>query len=351
MITYEAIRDARRPEDLFGDLSDRSDPEAAVDKAFRLLAIECHPDTHPERDDAEEVFKHLQQLAETAKRRIEAGVYGSSRSTSTVTVTTRNYSYEIGNMLAMGSACNVYEAQYARAGDAVGLIDFALVKVPRSARDNDLMENESRMIRKVLSNKDTYDEAQPYLPLPLESFQMRAAGSGRRRANAYRHRSGFYTLREILRFFPDGLGGRHTAWVFRRLAMALGFAHVNGVVHGAVTPDHILILPEEHGLMLVDWKASVEPGGTISVVDGNWRRLYPQSVFAKKPAGPDVDFHMAADCMTYVAGHKIPLPMQRFFKGCQVGRVPPAWDLKDEFDDLLERMYGPRTFVPLVVPR
>ena len=56
-----------------------------------------------------------------------------------------------------------------------------------------------------------------------------------------------------------GVDPRDAAWMWRRLLVALGFAHRAGVLHGAVLPEHVLIHPGEHGLVLVDWCYSV-PG-------------------------------------------------------------------------------------------
>ena len=39
-----------------------------------------------------------------------------------------------------------------------------------------------------------------------------------------------------------------------------GEAHINGVIHGAVLPEHLLIHPEFHGLVLIDWTCAVTPG-------------------------------------------------------------------------------------------
>ena len=41
--------------------------------------------------------------------------------------------------------------------------------------------------------------------------------------------------------------------MWRRLLTALGWAHRARLVHGAVFPEHVLIHPELHGLVLVDW--------------------------------------------------------------------------------------------------
>jgi len=49
----------------------------------------------------------------------------------------------------------------------------------------------------------------------------------------------------------------------------------------------------------------------------------------------------------------VPEPMRRFFRACllegAVMRPGDAWALKDEFDGMLCRLYGPPTFHPLTM--
>jgi hypothetical protein len=53
-------------------------------------------------------------------------------------------------------------------------------------------------------------------------------------------------------------------------------------------------------------------------------------------------------------GDKAPKPMRTFAKGCllasQHRRPGDAWRLLEEFDELLEGLYGPRRFRPFTMP-
>ena len=92
----------------------------------------------------------------------------------------------------------------------------------------------------------------------MATGQRDDARSGvRRHANLIGALGGFRSLAEVRSAFPAGLDPRDAAWMWRRLLVAIGAAHRAGVIHGAVLPEHVLIHPAEHGLVLVDWCYSV----------------------------------------------------------------------------------------------
>nr|MDT0665610.1 hypothetical protein [Micromonospora sp. DSM 115978] len=54
---------------------------------------------------------------------------------------------------------------------------------------------------------------------------------------------------------------------------------------------------------------------------------------------------MATRCMTSLFRDDTPLPMLQFAQGCLLptrSRPPGAWQLVGEFDDLVDRLNGPR---------
>jgi len=134
----------------------------------------------------------------------------------------------------------------------------------------------------------------------------------------------------------------------RRLLVAVGLAHRAGLVHGAVVPDHVLIQPGEHGLVLVDWCYATEPGQPVPALLDRHRDRYPRE--ATTAAGPQTDIAMVAQCMEYLMARRIPDPLRAFADGCRRRyphqRPDDAWDLLAEFDEVLGRLYGPRTFRP-----
>lgn len=340
----DQVLSAETPEQLFEgfDVHD----EHSLDLARKRFSF-VHPDTS---DDprAEDAFKRLGVLVELARDRLTRGIYGSA--SLGVRIQTKRWQYELNEQIAKGDSCNVYSATYSNPKASIEVPQHAILKIARSPRDNDLMGNEARAIKQILSDVDSYDHAQPYLPRYMESFTV---GSGtRRRGNSFQCVEGLVTMSQVRSVYQRGVHPKDMAWMFRRILFVLGFAHANGVVHGAVLPDHILFHPEHHGVVLVDWRAASTDGSKIKALSSVSKGWYPQEVLDGKPAKRDIDFHMASLCMEFVVGGRecLPKPLRAFFKGCRVGATPDAWELRSEFDSLIERMWGPRRFRPFSMP-
>jgi hypothetical protein len=142
----------------------------------------------------------------------------------------------------------------------------------------------------------------------------------------------------------------------------LGYAHANKILHGAVLPRNVWILPDEHGLMLVNWYSAVfDPAATgerIRTIRPEDRGWYSQEVWKGEIPSFGTDIHMSAKCMVWLLGgdpqkkivpNSVPAPLKAFLKGCMLPdrRAPQnAWSLKEEFDELIGRFWGKRTFHP-----
>jgi serine/threonine protein kinase len=326
----ESLRRARTPVDLFGT------DAAKATRTYRRLARLLHPDAGGSTD-----FVRLNAL------------WRAYNQSGPITITTRRHTYRLGAKRAGGDLTDLYGATYDGTRDVV-------VKLPRDPADGDLLEREAVALRQL--PKDGDGRFLPYVPRLVESFRHRDATTGmERRANAIVSLDGFHTLAEVHTAYPDGLDPRDAAWMWRRLLVALGFAHRAGVLHGAVLPEHVLIHPEQHGLVLVDWCYSVpgcyaptDPSGRVPALVGRYADWYPPEVPGREQASASTDIFMATHCMTYLMGDKAPKPMRSFAKGCllasQRRRPGDAWRLLEEFDELLERLYGPRRFRPFTMP-
>jgi hypothetical protein len=341
MTTAETLDDAlarldrvRTPADLFGDDED----EAA--RRYRRLARLVHPDATGGR--TRDAFVRLNALWRAYNRDDAA------------TITTRRRSYRLDGDPVSGDLAELYRSRPEPGGRDV------LLKMPRDPRDGDLLEREAVALRQL--PKDGDGKFLPYVPRLIETFRHRDAATGaQRQVNAIAALDGFHTLAEVRRAFPDGVDPRDAAWMWRRLLVGLGFAHRAGVLHGAVLPDHVMIHPGKHGLVLVDWCYSVpgcyahtDPSGRVPAMVDRYADWYPPEVPGRKAASPATDIAMATRCMTDLMGDKAPKAMRSFARGCllpaQNRRPSDAWRLLAELDELLERLYGPRRFRPFHMP-
>jgi len=302
------IEAAGGPAELFGD-------DAAG--TYRRPARLTHPDAHPGDSRAAGAFAKLATLWQV-------------------------YREDSGPLIARGDIANLYRLRQ------------GLLKLARDPADNDLMRREAAALTHLYGAVDSRLRA--YFPSLVEAQRRQDPSSGvRRRANVIGWLAGFRSLAEVRLAFPLGVDPRDAAWMWRRLLVALGAAHRAGVIHGAVLPEHVLIHPAEHGLVLVDWCYSGQgPAHRVPAAVARYRDWYPPEVLSGRPAGPDADIWLATRCMTSLTGGRLPSPMAAFAAGCTLAsprrRPDDAWRLLAEFDDLLGRLYGPRTFRPFAMP-
>ncbi|MFD6681430.1 serine/threonine protein kinase [Micromonospora parva] len=321
MRTTEAIRlvaAARSDTDLFG-----TDQSA---RRYRELVATLHPDRLPTdpavRAEATEAFIHV--TTRWQARRVT--VLGD---------------YRLGAPAHSGDLADLYD---------VG--DDRLLKLPRRPTDNDLMAREAHALHTIAERGDP--RYLPYVPRLVDEFRHRDGVTGaERRINVLATAPGLHTLDEVRRGYPDGLDARDVAWMWRRLLVVLGLAHRAGVVHGAVLPRHVLIEPDAHGVVLVDWCFSAPVGSTIPALVPGHEDWYPPEVVQKRQCAPGTDIWMATRCMTALLNRHAPGELLTFAQGCRQRRLSDrpddAWGLLRELDQVLDRLYGPRTFRPFTL--
>src|SRR5512139_541725 len=301
----EQLRRARTPADLFG-----TDPAEAA-RVYRRLARILHPDASGGRT--------THAFAELAGRWRAYGRPGSDAPASEGVISTRDHEYMLGPRRTRGDLADLFPVTVRRlrsprptSGGGVAAEPVALLKLPRDPRDNDLLEREAVALRQL--PKDGDGRYLPYVPRLIESLRHRDEATGERRvANVVATADGFFSLAEVRAAHPDGVDPRDAAWMWRRLLVALGFSHRAGVLHGAVLPEHVLIHPEQHGLVLVDWCYSVpgcyagtDPSGRVPAMVDRYAGWYPDEVPGRRRASPATDLAMAARCLLYLMGERAP---------------------------------------------
>jgi hypothetical protein len=344
------LRSADGPADVFGALP--GDAQAALKRRYRELISVAHPDRNASRADAAtEACKALQEWYAVAQRHLARGIYGAA---PRINVATRLHEYTGYAAPLQGDLCELFPAE--AGGDAV------LLKIARRPHNNDLLQAEAQALRAIARAQDG-QAARAHFPTLVEHFLLSDAAHVQRHTNVLRAEAGCYSLAEVLLAYPAGIAPADAAWMFNRVLAALGVAHSLGIVHGAVTPAHVLIRPADHNGMLIDWCYSVPTGEPLKAITPPYAADYPPEVHARQPATPATDVYMAARCMTrLLGGHPatlelpahVPRPISRLLSACLLPaparRADDAWQVLEDFHDILGRLYGPPQFRPFRMP-
>lgn len=346
----QQLRRATGPEEIFGALS--GDPYTALKRRYRELMHVVHPDRNPGMPGtANEAAQMLQEWYVAAQRQLDLGSYGMAPSIVAVTKLHHYIGYSVP---LHGDLCDLFPAR--TDGDRVFL------KTVRHARNNDLLQSEARVVRRL----DQAFDGQPvraHFPTLVESFLLRDAAGAERQTNVLQSEDDYVSLAEVLRAYPQGIHPADAAWMFNRLLTALGLVHGLGIVHGAVLPPHLLLRLSDHNGMLIDWCYSVPQGDALKAISPAYAADYPPEVRAKEPATSATDVYMAARCMLRLVGGdmqtcdvppRVPKAIRALLRACLIPspqrRFQDAWQVFDEFQQILRQCYGPPQFRPFQMP-
>ncbi|WP_017600298.1 J domain-containing protein, partial [Nocardiopsis lucentensis] len=308
-----ALALADDPTTLFGPVPEGGGtPPPAATAEYRRLARLVHPDRAPAGRSAEAAvaFTRLTEGWSRYRDLVEGDL-----GLADLTLATRAHTYHVrrgSGPLARGDVADLHEVRYKDGG----AWHEAVLKLPRSHRDNDLLMAETTALRRL--REEGHERYRAFHPELVEQIRHRDAATGvERRGNVLRRLRGFHSLADVRRAYPDGIDPRDAAWMWRRLLVAVGDASRAGVVHGAVVPEHVLIHPELHGLVLIDWCYSVtfhaaRTAPHIPAMVAHRKDLYPPEVIDRKPAVPTTDVFMATRCVEYVTAGRLPRRLRAF---------------------------------------
>lgn len=374
---------ARCPEDIFGTLGGMGVPVAtrlvALKKAYHHAVLVVHPDKYAGAGAVEEsllateLFGKLTEWKSVAEAKIASGSYGDEKphvpappavKAVAQVIQTPKRKYVVSDLIAEGDLADVYFCSYVE-GAAEHKAAF---KIAQSAGDNDLLENEARVLGAMYPKKQAEERFYRYLSKPLDSFLLRAGREAARRVSVMQLAEGFVSLSAILTAYPKGVDYRDAVWMFKRALAGLWYVHRQKlVVHGAVLPPHLLFHPTGHGAKIVDWCYAVsdwpEKKTHVRAISKAYRAYYPPEILAKKPPSPQSDLFMLGKCMVALLGgdvatgrvpDAVPKAIRSFLASLliekQSMRPEDAGKLHEEFDALLLSVIGKPKYRPLEMP-
>lgn len=353
------LNSAKCPEDIFGEKAS----EATIKREYHRLARVAHPDRYldpKEAGIAQVVLARINNWHAQATAKLEAGTYGDWKPHVTppaktdfvpTTVNVKGRTYIVTSELGHGDLADVYRAKYTDGGAE----HQVALKLARNAADNDLLQAEAQTLAKLYPKKQKSEKYYRHLPKLTDSFKLKGKG-GLRQANILELADGCVSLADIIQAYPKGVDFRDAAWMFKRCLSGLGFVHQAGIIHGAILPPHILVHPVNHGATIVDWCYAVPSGKPIRALSKPYKAIYAPEVLTKGAAVPQTDIYMLAKTfMVLLGASNPPVRIIRFLESCMF-KVPgmrpsSAWDLHDEFDDLLTKLVGPKKYRLFTMPQ
>jgi serine/threonine protein kinase len=344
---------------------DRSASEDDIKKAFRALVKKYHPDVNPGFEDKFRQVNEAYEVLSDTTRRVK---YDKGEPEKWFLLETKRGHYNIADLRRSGDLADIYYGTNALKKAGADPTQIAL-KVVREPINNDLIENEAKVLKAIFPPEQAEEGGYRYLPRFYETLRI-FENRKYRQANVFAWLANFHTFAEVRRAYP-ALQMEHGVWMFNRLLEGLDFVHSKKILHGALTPDHVVAYtanrdkdPYNHGAKLIDWAYSVPVGRTIQAISPQWKSFYPPEVIKKEPATPATDIFMAAKCIIYVLGGNtmidalpghIPDYLTSFLEGCvgknQSTRPQNAWQLHEELAEYLLRHYGKKKYVPFNMPQ
>lgn len=351
---------AKSPTEIFSDFGALSEDIptklSVLSDEYHDLAKQVHPDKVVYSDSgfentpenikkASDCFSNLKNLFDLAKKWVENNKWGDLAFIGLkpkVSLKIGKDTIYLSGEKYFGNICDVFVTE---GGE--------IVKIPRSAEDNDLVRAESELLKDIWARDK--DHAVKVLPELKRTVKI-GFPDGERICNIFPHFTTHhpgrgYTLQEVIQKYPDGLDLATAAWMWRRLLLSLTIIHHNGYVHGNIIPENFIIYPETHYGMIVGFTGSVKIGEKAVIIAESCRDLYPPEIFNKKPLDQSTDIYMAAKVMWKLLGAKGNAQLSPRIKGilnaCTLtsGRLNDAWQIHESFGLALRKIFGEPKFI------
>lgn len=377
----ELIDVALTPEDIFGRGVNGSATLEDLRSVYHQLAKKVHPDifaTSANKTIAEKTFKKLNTLWAEAQLRLEQNVYGTNQNVivkDTVEeifqLKSRKFSYTSIGRSAIGKTCGVFKGVVAAQNVSLPCI----MKIPHSAADNDLMEVEANMYRKMQSHLKTLKLAghedisitlSKRIPTFLESIKLQCDDGQMKIVNTFLitdelGTNGWYTLEQIREKYPQGVNERIAIFIFNRMIEGLMLAHDSQILHRHLTPNHVIIHAETHTGNILDWSCATQRfprNFPFLYQDTKYSSFFPKEYSERRQGFAHCDLYMAASNVVYVLGgdnttrsvpETVSEPFLALLNKCLqpkgFNRFHNAGVLREELKTVAQKLYGPPTFV------
>ena len=163
--------------------------------------------------------------------------------------------YRLLARLAVGAQCDVW------LGESTTAVPIrATLKLART-RPNTLQAEAAALTALADAQHDGSAYFGQRLPQVLACAPAEVDGATRD-VLALRDPPGYWgSLAQVQAHHPDGLrDARHAVWLWRRALEVLAYCHRAGWTHGDLRPEHWLVHPADHGVLLIGWGRATHGG-------------------------------------------------------------------------------------------
>jgi len=267
--------------------------------------------------------------------------------------------YRLLGHLGSGASTEVFLAERAHR-----ITERVRIKVLRAPNDAELLAHEARVLE--LLERSTAPGAAHFtrrLPQVVALGELQVSSGESRPALALRQAPGYVgTFEQVVDAYPGGVDPRHAVWMWRRVLETLGWVHASGWVHGAVLPEHLLVEPHDHGVMLIGWSmaADRDHAQPPRVVREGREGYYPRELLEKTAPSPASDIAQSARSIAWILGGDpetgevpsgVPGPLGALFRteAMLATCARSAHELDERLQRVAREVFGPPRFVPFTL--
>lgn len=252
---------------------------AVIEAAFRAKMKEVHPDTGASTDGtrAVDLNEAHQCLSDPHERR----KYDRTRD---VDVGKSVGQYKLLDQIAEGGFGRTYRAEHKVVKELVCIKDCSNVTLA----DTGMLIEECKVL---------WDLRHYALPAMRDCIQL----DDGRVLLVMSYIPGL-TLEKTIKQLAGPMDPEHVMWISERVINALNYIHRNGVIHGDLKPQNIIVQEDKHMAVVVDFGLSLVKPTHTDQSKGYTPFFAPPEEIAGKPLVPESDYYSLGMTMLYALG-------------------------------------------------
>lgn len=329
------LLNATRALDVFGDVS-----EEDVKKKYKSFVKICHPDLVKDNEKklAESSIKLLNEYYKKALEEIKKNIYNITDEKELLELNealfefkVKKDSYKFYKYYSSDDICDIYE----------GIINddkIVFLRIVMDESDNELLTNEYELLNEL-----------NHVSILKPKSKVKING----KIALVFEKQNIFNIKEFKQKYGN-MDAYHVCWVLERLLSVLGYLHSNKIVHGNIKEENILIDPDNHNVILLDYSLCIKDADSTNskykIINDYYSPSYVDSTAKVKP---NTDIYAISKIAINLLGgdiDNVALPIscdvrvRSFIRKMLNEKENDAWKLWDELIQLRKEVYGTKKF-------